>query len=376
MTGYLLAAIAVVAILSSTLLFPKNKGRRKKTASNYINALHKLLDGNQSEAIEKLKQTVKDDSENIMAYIILGNVLRDTGSPNRAAKIHRNLLVRRDLTNTEIDMVLQQLIRDYRTAKLPDKATEMAERLSNRNKKDVQIQQLLLSLYEEMGDWDKALFYRQHINKWEKKKNQDILALYKIQAGLASIERNTEKEGRIRFREAIKLDKNCIPAYLYLGDSYKRMGRDEDAEKIWKEFTDKNSEMAHLVFDRLRNVLFDMGKFSEMEEIYKHVIKKKPGNPIAALNLAGLYKKQGKLEMAEEMCQKVLDNHPDSSQAKFLLVDILKLKGNTELALSNASKFLEKAKDLQSNFFCLNCDFESSDPLWFCPRCHHWKTFL
>ena len=206
-SSHLLIGILIIIVIFTTFLLIRRKRKQSKTKDTYVHALHMLLDGKYDEALEKLKKTVKIDTENIMAYITLGDIFRKKGFPIRAAKIHRNLLVRGDISNSEINTVLHHLVLDYSVSNMLDKAIEMAERLVQRNKKNVENQKLLLSLYEEKGDWDKAFFYRQSINKWLKKRDQNILALYKVQSGLQFIQNGAEREGRIRFREAIKFDK-------------------------------------------------------------------------------------------------------------------------------------------------------------------------
>jgi len=374
MTTYILIAILLVIVSTGVVIRLKRKKQKTLGKTPYVDALNLLLEGKKDEALDRLKRTVKKDTENIMAYIKLGDIFREKGYPIRAAKIHRNLLVRGDLTDAEIETALYHLVLDYRATGVLDKAIEMAERLVQRTKKNIENQQLLLSLYEEKGDWDKAFFHRQNINKWVKKQDQNILALYKVQSGLSFTEQRAEREGRIRFREAIKLDKKCTPAYLYWGDSYRRVGRDEDAYRIWREFTTKNPEWAHLAFDRLREVLFDLGRYGEIEEIYEQVIRKKPKDPTVYLNLAELFKKQGRLDRAIEMCREVVSAHPDSPRGRYLLVQLVKQKGNGAAALEEALRILGKEMEKKTSFRCAHCGFESQDPLWRCPQCHRWNT--
>jgi len=374
MTTAIIIVLCVVIITSAGIVITLKRRKRETSGKTpYVDALHLLMDGKKDEALDRLKRIVRKDTENIMAYIKLGDIFREKGYPVRAAKIHRNLLVRGDLTDTEVNTTLHHLVLDYRAAGALDKAVEMAERLVQRTKKNVENQQLLLSLFEEKGDWDKAFFHRQSINKWLKKQDQNILALYKVQSGLSFTQQGAEREGRIRFREAIKLDKKCIPAYLYWGDSYRRIGRNEDALRIWREFTTKNPEWAHLVFNRLKETLFDLGRYGELEEIYQQVIRKKPKDVTVYINLAELYRKQDKLDQAIDLCREVVDTHPDSPRGRYLLIQLMKQKGDETAALDEALRSLGKETEKKAIYCCTHCGFESGDPLWNCPQCHQWN---
>ncbi len=373
---FLLIAVSVLIIFIVLIILLRRNKQKGPKKTSYIDALHMILDGKKDEALENLKRAVKEDTENIMAYIKLGDIYRDKGYPIRAVKIHRNLLIRSELDNKQIETILHHLIIDYQAAGALDKAIEMAERLVHRTKKNVDNQLLLLSLYEEKGDWDKALIYRQSTNKWMKKKDQKILALYKVQSGLKFVEKKAEHESRIRFREATKLDKKCAPAYLYWGDSYRREERNADALRIWKDFTTKNPDYAHLAFDRLKEVLFDLGRYGDMEEIYQQIIQKKPKNPTAYIHLAELYRKQGNLDEALTVCSTMANQHPDSLRCRTILIQVLQQQNKEKEALTEALKILNHEIEKGVTFRCDHCGFRSENPLWHCPQCHHWSTFL
>ena len=376
MTYYVvIGAAAVVIFLLTAVIFVRRRKRAiKKTP--YVDALHLLLEGKNDDALEQLKRVIKHDTENIMAYIKLGDILREKGLASKAAKIHKNLLVRSDVKEGQKNVVLYHLTLDYQHSGNLKKAIESAEELVHRNKKNIEYQKLLLSLYEKNGQWDKAFFQRQSIRRWLKREDQDVLALYKVFTGLDLVKEGAEKEARIRFREAVKLNKGCIPAYLYWGDSYRRENRNEDACRIYKEFTIKNPDWAHLVFERLSSVLFDLGRYGEMENIYKQVIQKNSNSPHAYVKLAELYRKQSMLKEAVELCQKVLADHPDFSDARYLYIDILKQMGERDRALEESLKILEKDIQKEKLFHCSRCGYESKEPLWLCPECQEWNTFL
>jgi len=377
MTIYVIIISALIALMGLSRLGQVRRRRKKFPAHTpYVEALHLLMEGQRTEALEKLKKTVKIDTNNILAYIQLGKIYREEGFPIRAAKIHRNLLIRGDLKESEISSILWHLVLDYRASGAVDQAISMAERLVHRDKKNINVKNQLLSLYENKGDWDKAFFYRQSINKWMKKKDQDILALYKVYSGIESTKREAEHKGRIRFREATKLDKHCIPAYLYWGDSYYRENRFEDALRIWNDFTAKNPEWAYLAFDRLKNVYYDLGRYGEIEQVYKQVIKKKPNDSTASINLIEIYRKQGRIDQAIELCDNVLERHPDCVRCNYARIILLQQSGREQESLNTAIHFLETEKTRKAVLQCRNCGYQTETPLWRCPECSSWKTFI
>jgi len=368
------AGIAAPILFVSVLQFRRRK-KSKLHKSDFMSALFWLIEGKNEEALEALKRTVKKDTDNVMAYIQLGMLMRRMNQPAKAAKIHKNLLVRSDLKEQDTSIILRHLMLDYQESGAIDQAIETAERLVQRDKKDIEARQFLLELYEQQEDWEKTFTFRQSINKRLKKKDQDILALYKVNAGLKKIANGNERDGRIRFREAIKLDKHCVPAYLNWGDSYYRENRREDAFKIWREFCQKNPETAYLVFDRIKNVMYDLGKYGEFELLLQNIIRKKPKHPASYLNLIEMYKKQGRLNEAFELCEQVLENHPDLMSAHLLQVQLLQQRNEIDRAFQIAEQAIQIEMTRESEYDCSMCGFHSRELIWRCPKCHSWNTF-
>ncbi len=376
MLNYLIIAFSLLCAFIVIILFVRQKKGKGDGQFPYVNALHMLLQGKTEEALDWLKKTVSKDTDNIMAYILLGNVYREKGFPLRAAKIHRNLLIRGNLTNLQMENILYNLVLDYHEDNKLDKAIEMAERLVQRTKKSVKNQELLIGLYEEKGNWDKAFLCRQSMNRGLKKDSKDILALYRVQSGLDFVKQKAEKEGRIRFKEAIKLDDKCISAYLYWGDSYRRENRNEDAFNIWKTFTQNDPNNAHLAFGRLKEVLFDLGRYGEIEEIYRQLISKNPKEVTAYLNLAELYQKEGRHDEAIETCRHIIENHPDSISGRHMLAHLLTEKGEETEAFEVIMAFWEREASKKALISCSCCGYKTKELLWQCPECKAWKSFV
>jgi len=369
---YIITAFILILVFIFILVLIRKK---RKSSAPYTEALHCFIEGDRDSALELLKKAVKEDTENVMAYILLGNIIREKGNPQKAIKIHRNLLVRSNLTKSQTQEILIALIRDYKNAGLISQAVEMAEKLVKQDRKNTQYQELLLTLYEENKSWDKAYFQRQSLNKWKKQKDSNILALYKIEAGLDAIKKGLEKEGRIRFREAIKLNKKCIPAYLYWGDSLQRENRYSEALEVYINFTKKNPQKAHLAFDRIKDLLFDMGRYGEIELIYRDVISRDPENFEAHLNLADLHMKQGDIERAEKECRDLYNKYPGNKKCGLLLISLLRYRQKEKEAIQKAVELL-KLETGKHIYKCSKCGFETEEIIWRCPSCGAWDSFL
>lgn len=374
---YIGGGIVIIIFLVTIFFILKAPKKKKDAAAEYTSALNYLIIGDKNQALEKLRESVRLNTNNIDAYIKIGDILRDQGSGERAIKIHRGLTVRRNLTSGQKIEILKSLIKDYQAIEKYDRAIFVCKKLLELTHNEVWNQEILLQLYELSGDWDKAFDVRKKIQKAKGEKDSQLLALYKVESGLKCIDDGRERDGRIKFREAIKLDKKCPPAYLYLSDSYIRENRYDDALTELKKFSSQAPEKAYLGFARIKDILYHEGIFGEVENIFESLFLNSPDNDAIRFSLADIYERKGELEKAIDLCKEALERNPESRQARCYLAKFLAGNGRNDEALHYAldliENFLTKEED---RYTCDTCGFETSEPKWHCPQCNEWNTFL
>jgi lipopolysaccharide biosynthesis regulator YciM len=92
----IIIVIAIIVVATAMIFLLRSK-KLVNTDLLYSDALNAILKGNNADAINILKQVVGQDSDNMNAYLQLGNLLRST-NPKQAAKIHQSLTVRPKLS--------------------------------------------------------------------------------------------------------------------------------------------------------------------------------------------------------------------------------------------------------------------------------------
>ena len=85
-----------------------------------------MINGLQRSAYNNFKKIVEMDSENIKAYLKLGQVLRESGNVQKALKIHKGLQIRQNLTSYDLNELHKNLALDYFKLNKIDKAIEEA----------------------------------------------------------------------------------------------------------------------------------------------------------------------------------------------------------------------------------------------------------
>jgi len=375
---HIIALTLIAVILVLTILFFRffrsRQGSIGEAQTEYIAGLNNLIDGQYEKALEHLRKTVRLDTELIDAYIKIGDILRNQGYPDKAIKVHQDLLVRRDLANQKRTAILKSLAQDYKVNKNFHQAVTACEQILEIDRQNIWCKDFLLSVYEEMEDWHNAFDLLKKNNTIPKQQKASILACYKIEEGLNLTKVQKEHDARLCYREAIKYDKKSSAAYLELAHSYMREKRLKDALIALKQLVQNNPDNAELAFTQLKEVLFDLGQFGDLEKMYLELIKSNPDVIEAHLGLAEMFEKKGEYLKAVDICKSAMEIDPQRLDIKLMLIRLKSKLGMNEDAVDIAKKLAEEIVEDHHNYICENCGYHDNIYFWHCPQCKAWNS--
>ncbi len=304
----------------------------KSESAVYVEALRDLLDGREESAFSKLRQAVAEDSENLDAYLRLGQLLREYGKPERALQVHKDLTLRGGLKSQQKAAVLQQLTADYLTLENFDMAEAAVKELLHYDSGNRWANARLLEIQQRGEKWDEAYDTAVALMKIESNKSKKPLAVFKYKMGLSLFKKREYHKARVLFKDALGLDPKYGEAYIAIGDSYTLEGRHEDAAAFWEKMIETVPEEGYRVLDRLQKTLYDLGRFGDIEKICQKIIEQAPHDVNAKLTLAHIYKKKGELDSAERLLAEVVENSPGDVHVVMQLVRLyLEKKENQKL---------------------------------------------
>ncbi len=336
--------ILILAVLSLAVLYLYYSRKRTTEQENhsYLNGLKYLCEGENRLALEKFKQAVRTDSENIDAYIKIGNILRTEGLLTNATRVHKDLTLRGNLSEEDDIRVKQNLALDYLQAKSIDKAEKFLEELKGIKAVYDWVTPHLVQIYEQRSEWRLAfeLYEKSALAQTDEGKKK--LAGYKVKEGLGLVKAGDEKASRIQFKEALKVNTKCAPAYLALGDSYWREGRTNDAIAAWSELCNKIPDKAHYTFDRLEKAWFEKGQFSKLEQFYINFLIEHEDNLEARIALSEIYRKKGEYADAIKLLQYQHKKEVDLELIKAQQIRVLNDKNQVKEALKLSLDIVEK----------------------------------
>jgi lipopolysaccharide assembly protein B len=346
MVDYVLSLLVLFfGALAFYLVYERFMGRPKTTESSlFVEALRDLLDGRQEAAYTKLRQVVADDSTNIEAYLRLGQILRDNNQPARALQIHKDLTLRAGLSRPQKIAILRQLAADYIASGDLVTAEAALKEMLALDSGNFWAHSQMLAIQEKAQQWEAAAETAEQILKLEGNRSKKPLARYLIAQGDQLYKQKEYHKARIAYKEAISLDPSCVQAYLSIGDSYFEEQRLEDAVTFWTKLITAVPDQSHLVIDRLKASLFELGRYGDIADICQEILTHSPGNPAARRTLAEFHQRKGDSEMAIAVLEQLVEDHPDERGVALDLVRLYHEKGDRK-KLSELLRTLERRRE-------------------------------
>ena len=346
---------------------------RPAPETQFDRGLSALLRGDRGTALMAFAATVQADSENVEAYVHLGNLLRDQGEGERAYHLHRDLMVRAGLTSIQERSVREALVLDLIALHRPAQAVQEGRDLRELDRRDAGALRVLIQAHEAAGDWESAFEARADLARLVGERGRNGLARYRTAIGESLIRDGKVEEAKKHLKEALRLERDHPAALLRLGDIYYAGGRAERAIVLWKGLAWAHPDMAYLVLDRLEGAYFERGRFSEMAQMYEELLARSPRDARILVALARMHLKRGDLTEAGSALAEALEIAPDSLAARLLLVNVYRRRGELSRALDEMETLLRGLQETR-RFSCSACEAHSDDYWTRCPSCFAWAT--
>ena len=94
-TFIIICFVLISGVLAYYLYTKVNPTKKSDIKELYAEGLDMLVSGKKYSAYNNFKEIISKDSNNVMAYLRLGQILRENGDNLKAIKIHKNLLLRK-----------------------------------------------------------------------------------------------------------------------------------------------------------------------------------------------------------------------------------------------------------------------------------------
>ncbi len=374
---FILLASILLLILAFVGLPWISMRRRRPDAWNpsasYLEAIDALIRGRRGRAMEAIRRIARQETDNWLAYLRLGDLVRVMGYPDRAQRIHAGLLARPTDDPIAATRIRESLLEDHLAQGNWDEAIRGGEALKELDRKNPVALRALTLAYEAKGDWDRAFV---HVDEWHRLYPGRALprpAQVRIQAARTEIQHDRMREARRLLEEAIKLDGGEERGRVLLGEVLARDGEHERAVEHWLACAERNPEQARTVFDRIERSYFELGRFGDLLQVYERLIQQNPGSAPATVALAEMHRRRGRTDEAIALLESVLTAEPKNRPARRLLVSCLLQTRRVDSALREIDVLLQDLPAGEDGAACPRCSYRGDDLEPKCPRCGVWQ---
>lgn len=354
----------------------RERWRQKPGEQLYLRALEAMVEEKWREAVRLFQEVIRHDTTHAPSYIRLGQILRRLGRLQKAAAIHKDLTYRSDLPASYRIQAAHELALDLEGLGEIDQALKVLGSHLKDNPVNPDFYPTYIRLLEKTGKWREAGEFYQRYLEANHRSDATMLALYKLQEGESLCEAGDEHSGRVAFKEALKIDPSAREAMLHIAASYIRDNRGEEALEWLNRFLSEEPEKAHLALFLIEQLLFQLGRFSKIEEMLRSAMEKAPHNLALHLAYVELKIKKGEYPEALEWCERCLEQFPDHHTVKLLYLQLLLRMGEHSRALPHLDRMVDTALTRTLSLYCHQCGYQSERLFPRCPQCGSWRSFF
>ncbi|WP_373698444.1 lipopolysaccharide assembly protein LapB [Neisseria dentiae] len=345
----------------------------KTVPGGFYKSLDALVDRNSGKAARELAEVIDQQPQSYDLNLTLGKLYRQRGENDKAINMHQALLDSPDTVGDKRERVLFELGLNYQSAGLVDRAEQIFTGLQNGNMAK-EARQVLLSIYQQDRDWEKAIETAQLLSHDEQTYQFEIAQFY-CELAQAALFQSDFDTARRHVHNALNANKKCTRANMILGDIEQKQGHYAAAVEAYTAIEKQNHAYLSMVGERLYDAYDAQGKPQEGLSVLIGYMQTFP--QLDLINV--IYDKSLLLNGEAAANQTAVDlvrKKPDLSGVYRLLGLQLsglhpEWKADADMMRAIVGRQLQKAV----MYRCRNCHFKSQVFFWHCPACNKWETF-
>ncbi|MDO5069003.1 MAG: lipopolysaccharide assembly protein LapB [Neisseria zoodegmatis] len=345
----------------------------KTVPGGFYKSLDALVDRNSGKAARELAEVIDQQPQSYDLNLTLGKLYRQRGENDKAISMHQALLESPDTVGEKRDRVLFELGQNYQSAGLVDRAEQIFLGLQNGNMAK-EARQVLLSIYQQDRDWEKAIEMAQLLSHDEQTYQFEIAQFY-CELAQAALFKSDYATALQYVEKALDANKKCTRANMILGDIEQKQGRFEAAIEAYTAIEKQNHAYLSMVGERLYDAYDALGRAQEGLNVLIGYMQTFP--QLDLINV--IYEKSLLLNGEGEAAQTAVElvrQKPDLNGVYRLLgLQLSNLnpawKADADMMRAVVGRQLQKAV----MYRCRNCHFKSQAFFWHCPACNKWETF-
>ncbi|MBX3708836.1 MAG: lipopolysaccharide assembly protein LapB [Gammaproteobacteria bacterium] len=356
---------------------PKEEPQRKSTIPrNYLIGLNFLLNEETDKAVDIFIKMLEVDSDTVETHLAVGKLFRRRGEVDRAIRIHQNLIARPQLEKIHREQSLFELGQDYLSAGVLDRAERIFLDLVSTKTHSARALQILIDIYQQEKDWEKAA---QSAIKYEaitKKNMQPIIAHYYCELGEAAFIKKQYDAALEYLEKAGAADKSCVRASLVQAKILMEKTEYKKALTSLKKIKDQNPDYLSESIELLALCYERLNEEDKLVAHLKQLLDEHPRVPVVLILAEHIRKRKGD-KVAANFVADYVRRYP-SLRGLYIFINIYvsNAEGRAKEDLHILQNLMKNLLANKPDYQCNSCGFSGKSLHWQCPGCKQWSTML
>ena len=355
----------------------QNRQTKNSLPDAYLSGLDYLIDNRTEEAIESFIEALEVNSDTLSAHIALAKLLRRKGDVDRAVRIHEKLLSRPGLSQFDRQRVNLALALDYHALGLLDRSEESLNTLLD-EAKDSQLRvralRLLIRLYEQEAEWQRALDVAQQLPAAERELLKVELSHYLCERAEQLMAEGEAEGARQRLEQALNEDAACVRANLTLARILQQQSQWRASIHALQQVAQQDPQFIPETLRGLRRA-YEACEDEAGFRICLNRLQEAHPSTSAMLALAEQKRDREGVLSAGLFITEALKSRP-SVKGFNRLIDMHLEYGSSSareslMSLRSLTQQLEISKPI---YRCGQCGFAGRNLVWQCPSCRQWGS--
>lgn len=380
LVGAFLAGAALTFVLATLrdlgrTFHDYRRGRRARRAETvneiYRRGMEAQLAGRADEAAQAYEEVRRREPTHAQASLRLGELAWERGDAPAALNHSLDALRVEEQPGT-----LLRVADDYKRLDRTEDAVQMYQRVLERDRDHLAALRSLRDVAAGHGRWNDALAAQERLirvaPRGDRAAEEAWLAGIQYELGRGLLAGGDAPGAVSRFRDALRVRPDLLPAALALGDAHLESGDAREALRVWERALE--TQPAPPLLSRIERLHRAEGRPARMISLYQDAAARHPENLAVAFGLGRVYFELAMLDEAAEQFQKLEVQAPELSSLHAYLGAIFERHGQAHEAFEEYRRALRFPEGFEWSHRCLVC--QVSQPSWFdrCPSCQRWNT--
>lgn len=346
----------------------------ERDQSQYLRGVRFLLQEQPDRAVEAFTRAGDLDEETLETYFALGQLFRRRGEVERAIRVHRDLMERRNLSGDQRDQAKFALAADYLSAGLFDRAEALLGELRASPRHRVEAMHQLIRLSELTREWDRAVELRAELEKTDRSAARPgVIAHYCCELAEQALRERDPARAAALLQRAEQAGQEIARVWLARGALAEESGEHRAAIRCYRRVVEREPVLLVDVLPRLWKAANAAGDRTEFASLIRQFIEHDPraGRAVALASILDP-------SIDDPQAMQCLWSFISEDRTLTALLDAERLAGapvgERQQALERTRAALRAMAIAGRSYVCMECGYRSLSLQWQCPGCRAWDT--